>query len=93
MFVYFLARDINVNFKKKFHRQGFFRLPHIIGDRKAIPPIPPIIPVSRSGWYAGVKSGRFPKPVKTLGERIALWRVEDVMNLVDELGLAQGEEK
>lgn len=29
-----------------------------------------IIPVSKSTWWAGVKSGRFPKPVKTLGGRI-----------------------
>lgn len=38
---------------------GFVRLPHIIGDAKAQPPIPAIIPVSKSTWWAGVKSGRF----------------------------------
>ena len=54
---------------------GFLRLPQIIGDAKAEPPIPPIIPVKKSCWWDGVRSGRFPKPVK-LG-RCTMWRVED----------------
>ena len=60
---------------------GFLRLPHIIGDPKARPPIPPLYPVSKSTWWAGVKSGRFPKPVK-LGPRITAWRVEDIRALL-----------
>lgn len=60
---------------------GFVRLPHIIGDSKSNPPIPAIIPVSKSTWWAGVKSGRFPKPVK-LGPRITVWRVEDIRALI-----------
>ena len=36
---------------------GFVRLPQIIGSAKARPPIPALIPVSRSTWWAGVKSG------------------------------------
>lgn len=55
---------------------GFLRLPQIIGDPKAEPPIPPIIPIKKSCWWAGVASGRFPKPVK-LGPRVTVWRVED----------------
>ncbi|MCL7487590.1 MAG: hypothetical protein M8357_05390 [Desulfobulbaceae bacterium] len=38
---------------------GFLRLANIIGDAKASPPIPAIIPVSKSTWWAGDKSGRF----------------------------------
>lgn len=60
---------------------GFVRLPQIIGDPKADPPVPPRYPVSRSTWWAGVKSGRYPKPVK-LGPRITAWRVEDVRALI-----------
>jgi predicted DNA-binding transcriptional regulator AlpA len=37
--------------------------------------------VSKSTWWAGVKSGRFPKPVK-LGPRTTAWRVEDIRNLI-----------
>lgn len=40
------------------------------------------IPVSRSTWWAGVKSGRFPAPVK-LGPRITAWREADIQRLID----------
>jgi prophage regulatory protein len=60
---------------------GFLRLPQIIGNDHAEPPIPPIIPVKKSCWWAGVKSGRFPQPVK-LGPRTTAWRVEDIRALV-----------
>ena len=60
---------------------GFLRLWQIIGNPKANPPIPPIIPVSKSSWWAGVRSQKFPKPLK-LGERTTVWRVEDVRALI-----------
>lgn len=59
---------------------GFLRLPQIIGAPKAEPPIPPIIPVKKSCWWDGVRTGRFPKPVK-LG-RCTMWRVEDIKALI-----------
>ena len=62
---------------------GFVRLSNIIGDTKADPPIPPIIPVSRSTWLEGVRSGRYPKSVK-LGPRITAWRVSDIKALIEE---------
>jgi len=62
---------------------GFLRLSQIIGNRRSSPPIPPIIPVSRSTWYQGVKSGRFPAPIKTLGPKIAVYRAEDILALLD----------
>lgn len=54
----------------------------IPGDIKTDPPAPPIIPVSRATWYQGIKDGRFPKPIK-LGERIPVWRVEDIRALAE----------
>lgn len=60
---------------------GFLRLFQIVGNPKTKPPTPPIYPVSKSTWWAGVKSGRFPKPVK-LGPRITAWRVEDIRALI-----------
>lgn len=60
---------------------GFLRLPQIIGNPKAEPPIPPLIPVGKSCWWDGVKSGRFPAPVK-LGPRVTVWRVEDIRALI-----------
>jgi prophage regulatory protein len=35
------------------------------------------LPVSKSTWWAGVKSGRYPPPVK-LGPRITAWRASDI---------------
>ncbi|WP_374401229.1 helix-turn-helix transcriptional regulator [Niveibacterium sp.] len=61
---------------------GFLRLPQIIGNPKAEPPIPPIIPVKKSCWWDGVKSGRFPKPVKIGNGRSTFWRVEDIRALI-----------
>ncbi|QBQ53828.1 helix-turn-helix transcriptional regulator [Nitrosococcus wardiae] len=65
----------------KLPETGYLRLPQIIGNPKAEPPIPPLIPVSKSTWWAGVKEGRFPKPVK-LGPRTTAWRVEDIRALI-----------
>jgi hypothetical protein len=61
---------------------GFVRLSQIIGNPKANPPIPPIIPVSRSSWWMGVQTGRFPRPVR-LGQRMVAWRVADLRALID----------
>jgi prophage regulatory protein len=63
---------------------GYLRLKQIIGDSKAIPPIPALIPVSKSTWWAGVKSGRYPQPIKTLGKRITCWRVEGIRALIQQ---------
>lgn len=64
---------------------GFFRLPQIIGDKNAEPPVIPLIPISRTSWFNGVKSGKYPKPVK-LGERTTAWRVSDIYALIDKIG-------
>ena len=58
---------------------GFLRLPQIVGDSKK--GIPPLIPISKSTWYDGIKSGKYPEPVK-LSERCVAWRVEDIMVLL-----------
>jgi predicted DNA-binding transcriptional regulator AlpA len=55
---------------------GFVRLANLLA------PAGPI-PVSKSTWWNGVKTGRFPKPIK-LGPRITVWRVEDIRALIRE---------
>ena len=57
----------------------YFRLYQIIGHKKR--GISPLLPVSASTWWAGVKSGRFPKPIK-LGERITVWRSDEIHDLL-----------
>ena len=39
------------------------------------------IPVSRSTWWAGVKTGRFPKKLK-LGDSTTVWRAEDIREYI-----------
>jgi len=62
---------------------GYLRLSDIVGDPKSTPPKPAIIPVSKSTWWAGVKSGRYPKPVK-IGARCTAWKVEDVRAFIEQ---------
>jgi prophage regulatory protein len=57
---------------------GFLRLSSILAPNGPIP-------VGRSTWWAGVKDGRYPKPVK-LGARITAWRVEDIRALIENCG-------
>ena len=50
---------------------GFVRLRAILG----------LIPVGKSTWWAGIRSGKYPAPVK-LGPRVSAWRVEDIRELL-----------
>ena len=52
---------------------GYLRLPQILG----------IIPVSKSTWWAGVRSGRYPQPTRALGARITAWSVESIRALIE----------
>ena len=60
------------------------RLKQIIGDPKANPPIEAIIPISKSSWWEGVKTGRYPQAIK-LGANTTVWREDDVRRLIDNL--------
>ena len=53
---------------------GFVRLPQVLA----------VIPLGKTSWWAGVKSGRFPKPIK-LSENCTAWRAEDIHKLIREL--------
>lgn len=71
---------------------GYLRLAQIVG-RPATddsPAIPGIIPVSRSTWWAGVRSGRYPQPTRALGSRITAWRIEDIRALIESAAKAKG---
>lgn len=50
---------------------GFVRIPQILS----------VIPISRSSWWAGVKSGRYPAPIK-LGANTTVWKAEDIHSLI-----------
>ena len=59
---------------ESFPKEGFVRLKSIIA------PLGPI-PIGKSTWWAGVKDGRYPQPIK-LGRRITVWKVEDIRALM-----------
>ena len=63
-------------------KTGFLRLRAILSPNGPIP-------VSKSTWWAGIKDGRFPKPLK-LSKRVTVWRVEDIRRLVETGGPANG---
>lgn len=58
---------------------GFVRLPIVLRH----------FPVSRSAWWAGVKTGRYPRPVK-LGPMTTAWKAEDIRDLISRIGSAEG---
>lgn len=64
---------------------GFLRIWQIIGNKKTNTPA--LIPIGRTSFLNGVKSGRYPKPIK-LGERTTAWRVEDIRELIYSLNQA-----
>lgn len=66
----------NTNSNPGIPQTGFVRLPTILAH----------IPVSRSTWWAGVKSGKYPASVKSFGVNITVWRAEDIHTLIASLG-------
>lgn len=60
-----------------FPRTGLVRLWQILGKKGH----PGVIPISKSSWWAGIKTGRYPKPVK-LSQRCTCWYAEDIWALI-----------
>lgn len=60
----------------KFPSTGYVRLSSILAPDGPIP-------VGKSTWWAGVKSGRYPAPTK-LGPRITVWKAEDIRRLIEQ---------
>ena len=56
------------------------RLKHIIGDGSNAP----IIPISKSAWWEGVKQGKYPQPIK-IGSNTTVWRSDDIQQLVNQI--------
>jgi len=51
--------------------------------------IPAILPVSRAHFWAGVKTGKYPRPFK-LSDRVTVWRESEIMQLVQHGGAEHG---
>jgi prophage regulatory protein len=59
--------------------ERLLRIKDIVGDKSN--GIPPMIPISKSSWWAGVAEGKFPTPIK-LGSRTTCWREAEVLALI-----------
>lgn len=59
--------------------ERLLRIKDIVGDKSN--GIPPLIPISKSSWWAGVAEGKFPTPIK-LGARTTCWRETEVLALI-----------
>ena len=57
---------------------GFLRLPQIMKH----------FPISKSAWWEGCRTGRYPKPVK-LGPRTTVWRAEEIKAFIESAGKQQ----
>lgn len=60
------------------------RVSHIVGNAKIDPPIPALVPISRAEFLAGVKSKRYPQPVK-LSPRVTVWYADEIAAFIDSL--------
>ena len=49
-----------------------------------LPKVLQLVPVSRSHWWAGVASGKFPKGIK-LSDRVTVWKSSDIDALIASL--------
>ena len=58
---------------------GLYRLHSIVRTKSGDPPL---IDVSAATWWAGVKTGRFPAPVR-MGKRMTFWLGADLLALVE----------
>ncbi|RLB81910.1 MAG: transcriptional regulator [Deltaproteobacteria bacterium] len=47
-----------------------------------LPEVLKLIPVSRSHWWAGVKSGKYPPSIK-LSARVTCWRRSSILTLIE----------
>ena len=53
-----------------------------------LPDVLQLYPVSRASWYAGIKLGKYPPPIK-IGPRSSAWRLSDINKLIEDVGEAK----
>lgn len=65
---------------------GLYRIKSIVRAKNGDPPLIDVCPAT---WWAGVKSGRFPKPVNIPGTRMTVWRGSDLLAYVERVSGGQ----
>ena len=69
---------MNVHLTRRVESKRILRLPEVLE----------IIPVSKSSWWSGVKTGRYPKSIK-LGPRTTGWLEQDIFDYIESAKSAQ----
>lgn len=67
-----MSKDVKITELQELPQTGLLRIKQVLK----------FIPVSRSSWWQGVRTGKYPKPIK-LGERTTCWRSEDIRTLIN----------
>lgn len=62
-------------FNSRIPETGYLRLPVVLHH----------FPVSKSTWWAGIKTGKYPAGVK-LSERVTGWKAEEIRALIEQGG-------
>lgn len=63
--------------------ERLLKLAEVIGDKKSLPRVAGLIPMSRSHWYAGIQNGTYPKPIKH--GSMSFWKHSDIQLLITKL--------
>jgi predicted DNA-binding transcriptional regulator AlpA len=71
-----------VDFTNYSEQEQLLKLEHVIGNKKKR--VRGYVPMSKSKWYAGIKSGIFP-PALRIGSG-SFWRLSDIRNLINKAG-------
>lgn len=74
MAFYYIKQVMKMSNKINLPETGFLRLNQILE----------LIPVGKSTWWARVKRGEYPQPIK-LGKKTTAWRAEDIKELIESL--------
>jgi len=64
--------------KHSLPEEGYLRLWQIVGGKGC----PAVLPISKSSFWAGIRQGIYPAPIR-FGKRISLWRVQEIRKLLE----------
>jgi predicted DNA-binding transcriptional regulator AlpA len=70
------------------------RMPTNIAENSLLrlPQVLELIPISRSAWWQGCKSGKYPRPIK-LGPKTTVGRASDIAELIKNLSEKEDKKK
>ena len=68
------------------NKPSYFPLPAFLREKQILfgdknIGLPQLMPIARSAWWIGVKTGLYPKPVK-LSSKTTVWRGPDIEKLI-----------